>query len=51
MPPNGQPITKPKPVARVIPAQPDCKDLIGSLKGKLRVKGVTLSTGVKWNAQ
>ena len=40
-----------KPVARVIPAQSDCKDLIGSLRGKIRVKGDTMSTGVKWDAQ
>lgn len=40
-----------KPVARVIPAQSDCKDLIGSLKGKIRVKGDILSTGAKWDAE
>lgn len=40
-----------KPVARVIPAQSDCKDLIGSLKGQIKVKGDTLSTGAKWDAQ
>jgi prevent-host-death family protein len=49
---DGLVITKHgKPVARVIPAQSDCKDLIGSLKGKIRVKGDIMSTGVKWNAQ
>lgn len=40
-----------KPVARVVPAQSDCKELIGSLKGKIRVKGDTLSTGLSWDAQ
>ena len=49
---DGLVITKHgKPVARVIPARSDCKDLIGSLKGKIRVKGNTLSTGVKWDAE
>jgi len=49
---DGLVITKHgKPVARLIPAQSDCKGLIGSLKGKIRVKGDTMSTGVKWNAE
>ena len=29
----------------------DCKDLIGSLRDEIRVKGDTLSTGVKWDAE
>ncbi|MEO5923627.1 MAG: type II toxin-antitoxin system prevent-host-death family antitoxin [Bryobacteraceae bacterium] len=49
---DGLVITKHgKPVARVLPARSDCAELIGSLKGKIRVKGDTLSTGVKWNAE
>jgi prevent-host-death family protein len=49
---DGLVITKHgKPVARVIPARSDCKELIGSLKGKIRVKGSILSTGVKWDAE
>jgi prevent-host-death family protein len=40
-----------KPVARVIPVDSDCARLIASLKGKLRVRGNILSTGVKWNAE
>ena len=49
---DGLVITKHgKPVARVIPASSDCKDLIGSLKGKIRVTGDTLSTGVAWDAE
>jgi prevent-host-death family protein len=40
-----------KPVARVTPAQSDCQSLIGILKGKIRVKGNTMSTEVKWDAQ
>jgi prevent-host-death family protein len=49
---DGLVITKHgKPVARVIPAGSDCKDLIGSLKGKLVVHGDTHSTGTEWDAQ
>jgi prevent-host-death family protein len=40
-----------KPVARVIPAQSDCGELIGSLKGKIEVRGDTLTTGVEWDAE
>ena len=40
-----------KPVARLIPVNADCKDLIGSMKGKIRVNGPILSTGVKWDAE
>ena len=40
-----------KPVAKVIPAESGCASLIGSLKGKIRVKGDIFSTGVKWNAE
>jgi antitoxin (DNA-binding transcriptional repressor) of toxin-antitoxin stability system len=50
--PEGLLITKHgKPVARVIPANSGCKDLIGSMKGKIRVQGDILSTGVKWDAE
>ena len=49
---DGLVITKHgKPVARVIPARSDCNELIGSLKGKIRVKGSTISTGVRWDAE
>ncbi len=42
-----------KPVAMLIPAQPQktFADHIGSMKGKLEVKGDILSTGIKWDAQ
>ena len=40
-----------KPVARVIPADSGCASLIGSMKGKVRVSGDVLSTGVHWNAE
>ena len=50
--PDGILITKRgKPVARLIPADRDCANLIGSMKGKIRIKGNILSTGVRWNAQ
>ena len=40
-----------KPVARVIPISSDCADLIGSMKGKIKIKGDILSTGLRWNAE
>ena len=50
--PEGLLITKHgKPMARVLPFEQDCAGLIGALKGKVKVKGDILSTGVKWNAQ
>ena len=50
--PEGVLITKHgKPVARVLPATSDCATLIGSSKGKLKIKGDIMSTGRRWNAQ
>ena len=50
--PEGLIITKHgKPVAKLIPIQSDSAALIGSLEGKIRVKGSILSTGQRWNAQ
>jgi len=50
--PEGIVITKHgKPVARLIPASSDCADLIGSMKGKIRVHGNILSTGLNWDAE
>ena len=50
--PEGIVITKHgRPVAKLIPIRAESADLIGSLKGKLRVKGDILSTGVHWRAQ
>jgi prevent-host-death family protein len=50
--PEGIVITKHgKPVARLIPANASCADLIGSMKGKIQVHGKILSTGLKWDAQ
>jgi prevent-host-death family protein len=50
--PEGLVITKHgKPVARLIPAGADCRELIGSMKGKIRIHGDILSTGLRWDAQ
>jgi antitoxin (DNA-binding transcriptional repressor) of toxin-antitoxin stability system len=40
-----------KPIARVIPEPSDNTPLIGSMKGKIRVKGDIFSTGARWNAE
>jgi prevent-host-death family protein len=50
--PEGIVITKHgRPVAKLIPLGADSATLIGSLRGKLRIKGDILSTGVTWNAE
>ena len=50
--PEGIVITKHgKPIARVVPASSDCAELIGSMKGKIKIHGDIVATGVKWNAQ
>ena len=50
--PDGIVITKRgKPVAKLIPLQSDSASLIGSLRGKLKIKGDILSTGVPWHAE
>lgn len=40
-----------KPVARLIPENTCCADLIGSMKGRIKIKGNILSTEIKWNAE
>jgi prevent-host-death family protein len=41
-----------KPVARLIPVSDrNASQLVGSLKGKIKIKGNILSTGIDWNAQ
>ena len=40
-----------KPVAKVIPIEASCSELIGSMRGKIVVKGDIFSTGVKWDAE
>jgi antitoxin (DNA-binding transcriptional repressor) of toxin-antitoxin stability system len=50
--PEGILITKHgKTVARLIPANSDCGELIGSMKDKIEIHGDILSTGIKWNAE
>ena len=50
--PDGIVITKHgKPVAKLIPIEVEARALIGSLKGKLTIKGDILSTGLKWDAE
>jgi prevent-host-death family protein len=50
--PDGILITKHgKPVAKLVPVHTDNANLIGSLKGKIKIKGNILSTGIKWNAE
>jgi prevent-host-death family protein len=50
--PEGVLITKRgRPVARLIPFESDCASLIGSMKGKLKVRGNIYSTGVDWDAE
>jgi prevent-host-death family protein len=50
--PDGIVITKRgKPVAKLIPLGTDAASLIGSLRGKLKIKGDISSTGVKWDAE
>ena len=45
--PGGIVITKRgKPVAKLIPIRTDSASLIGSLRGKIKIKGDILSTGV-----
>ena len=50
--PDGIIITKRgKPVARLIPFASDSASLIGSLAGKVKIKGEILSTGLAWHAE
>ena len=50
--PDGIVITKRgKPVAKLIPLGTDAASLIGSLRGKIRIHGDILSTGLEWDAQ
>ncbi len=50
--PEGIIITKHgRPVAKLVPLAAGSAGLIGSLKGKLVIKGDILSTGLFWDAQ
>ncbi len=49
--PDGVVITKHgRPVARVLPIERASADLIGTLRGKIRVTGDIETTGSKWDA-
>jgi prevent-host-death family protein len=50
--PEGIVITKHgRPVARVIPEESNCADLIGSMKGKMVVTGDLMSATLSWHAE
>jgi prevent-host-death family protein len=50
--PEGIVITKRgRPVAQLVPIGADSADLIGSLAGKIRIRGDVLSTGLRWDAE
>jgi antitoxin (DNA-binding transcriptional repressor) of toxin-antitoxin stability system len=50
--PEGIVITKHgRPVAKLIPIHVDTAKMIGSFKGKIKIKGDILSTGEKWDAE
>lgn len=50
--PDGVVITKHgRAVAKLIPLGGESSALIGSLKGKLRIKADILSTGARWDAE
>ena len=50
--PDGIIITKHgKPVAKLVPVHTDNAKMIGSFRGKLKIKGNILSTGVKWDVE
>ena len=40
-----------KPVAKLVPINIQSSDLIGKMKGKIKINGDILSTGLKWNAK
>jgi prevent-host-death family protein len=50
--PEGIIITKHgRPVAKLVPVHTDSANLIGSFKGKIKIKGNILTTGIKWDAE
>ena len=49
--PDGLVITKRgRPVARLVPYSTQGKDLIGSLRYKIKIRGDVLATGLGWDA-
>jgi prevent-host-death family protein len=54
LPKGGVVITKRgKPVAKLVPIENEIDNswMFGALKGKLEIKGDTMSTGLSWNAE
>jgi prevent-host-death family protein len=50
--PDGVVITKHgRPVAKLIPLGGESSDLIGALKGRIRVRGDVFSSGARWDAE
>ena len=48
---DGLVITKHgRPVARVVPYEREFVDIIGSLRGKIEIRGDIMSTGLRWHA-
>ena len=43
--------TRGRPVAKLIPIRRSHAHLIGSMRGRFKIKGDILGTGVKWDAQ
>jgi len=39
-----------RPVARVLPYEREFNEVIGSLRGKIEIRGDIMSTGVRWDA-
>jgi antitoxin (DNA-binding transcriptional repressor) of toxin-antitoxin stability system len=40
-----------RPLARLIPAEFGCASLIGSMRGKIEIRGDVFSTGHRWRAE
>ncbi|MFQ5779402.1 MAG: type II toxin-antitoxin system Phd/YefM family antitoxin [Nitrospiria bacterium] len=40
-----------KPLVKLIPIEVQSSKLIGKMKGKIKIKGRILSTGLKWDAK
>jgi prevent-host-death family protein len=50
--PEGVVITKHgKPVAKLVPITTESAELIGRMRGKLKIKGDITTTGTHWDAQ
>lgn len=50
--PEGIVITKHgKPVAKLIPIERESAAMIGTLRGRLKITGDVMSSGLRWDAQ